>query len=115
MLTSLLEGGKEPVKGLGAMEESKKKTATDFSPGLMLCVKHRSSGARGTSGGEEADTKAAVLTGRCISTLLFPIFFAYTSSHRQKEIIHSSALVVKITSSFIPVHVPSTRMMQTPQ
>jgi len=107
----LLERGKEPVKGLGAVVESKKKTASDFSPGLMPCTKHGSPGARGTLGREEADTKAAILTGRCISRLFFPIFFAYTSSHRQKEVIHSPALVVKITSSFIPVHVPSTRMM----
>lgn len=115
MLTSLLEGGKEPVKELGAVVESKKKTASDFSPGLILCMKNGSPGARGTSGGEETDTKAAILTGRCISTLFFPIFLAYTSSHRQKEVIHSAALVVTITSSFILVCMPSTCMMRTPQ
>lgn len=51
---------------------------------------------------EEADRKAAMFTRRCISRLVYQICFAYTFSHRQKEVIRPPVSVVKITSRFIP-------------
>lgn len=61
---------------------------------------------------EEADRKAAMFTRRCIPRLVCQIRFAYTFSHRQKEVIHSTISVVKITSRFIlcpcAKHTPDT-------